>query len=82
MNKPVPPIRQFAPDVPEELAAIIDRMLAKNPGDRFATPAEVAAGLEPFSTDANLAKLLAAAEAVPAPSDRAAISSPLPPGEG
>ena len=60
-------------------------MLAKNPGDRFATPAEVAAGLEPFSTDANLAKLLAAAEAVPAAiagRPVAAISVPSPSGRG
>jgi uncharacterized protein (TIGR03067 family) len=52
-----PPIRQFAPDVPDELAAILDRMLAKDPNDRFATPAEVAAILEPFCTAASLLSL-------------------------
>jgi RND family efflux transporter MFP subunit len=41
-----PPLKQFVPELPDELAAIIDRMLAKNPADRFATPAEVAEALE------------------------------------
>ena len=48
VHQPVPPIRDVAPDVPEELAAILDRMLAKDPGDRFATPAEVAEALAPL----------------------------------
>ena len=58
VHQPVPPIRDFVPEVPEELAAILDRMLAKDPGDRFATPAEVAAALEPFCKDANLVGLM------------------------
>jgi len=52
-----PPVRQFAPGVPEELAAILERMLAKDPNDRFATPAEVAAAIEPFCTGASLPSL-------------------------
>ena len=32
-------------------------MMAKNPNDRFATPAEVAAALEPFAARANLLRL-------------------------
>ena len=63
VHEPVPPIRDFTPDVPEELAAILDRMLAKDPGDRFATPAEVAAALEPFCRGANLTDLAARASA-------------------
>ncbi len=38
----------FVPDVPDGLAAILDRMLAKDPDDRFATPAEVAEALAPW----------------------------------
>ena len=49
VQQPVPPIRNVVSDVPEELAAILERMLAKDPGERFATPAEVATALEPFS---------------------------------
>jgi urea transport system substrate-binding protein len=47
---PVPPLGQCRPDVPQTVAAIVERMLAKKPADRFADPAEVAAALEPFAT--------------------------------
>ena len=33
VHQAVPPIRDLAPEVPEELAAILERMLAKDPGD-------------------------------------------------
>ena len=72
VHAPPPPIRHFAPAVPEGLAAIVDRMLAKNPADRFATPAEVAEALAPFCTGADLPALL----------KRAAIKSPSPSGRG
>ena len=35
------PIRSSRPDVPVELEAIILRLLAKNPQDRFATPMDL-----------------------------------------
>ncbi len=40
------PIRELNPDVPAWLEAIVDRLLAKDPDDRFATAAEVADLLE------------------------------------
>jgi urea transport system substrate-binding protein len=45
---PVPPLSEVRPDLPPPVAAVVDRMLAKKPDDRFATPAEVAAALEPY----------------------------------
>jgi len=51
---PVPPIRERRPDVSAELAAVLDRMLAKEPENRFATAADVAAALAPFTVGANL----------------------------
>jgi serine/threonine-protein kinase len=36
-------------DVPDALAAVLAKLLAKRPGDRYATPAEVAAALAPFA---------------------------------
>jgi serine/threonine protein kinase len=48
-TEPVPGIRQFRPNVPDALEALLRRLLAKAPADRYATPAEVAAGLEPFA---------------------------------
>ncbi len=67
-----PPVRDFAPTVPEGLAKALDRMLAKNPSDRFATPAELADTLGPYCTGANLPALLARAKASP----------PRPPSDG
>jgi serine/threonine protein kinase len=47
-SKPVPSIRRFRADVPEGLVAVLDRLLAKEPAQRFNTPAEVSAALQPF----------------------------------
>ena len=44
-----PPIRESAKDVPAELAAVVDQMMAKNPADRYQTMAEVVEALATFS---------------------------------
>jgi serine/threonine protein kinase len=62
----VPPIRKLRPDVPAELAALLDRLLAKDPAGRFATPAELVQAIAPFASGAKLTALLARAGAVPA----------------
>ena len=74
VHQPAPPVRQFAPDVPEGLARVLDRMLAKYPDDRFATPAAVVEVLAPWCVGADLRTLLRRAIE--------AKSSPLPPGKG
>jgi serine/threonine-protein kinase len=43
------PIAEFRDDVPAEVAALIDRMMAKEPADRFKTPASLALALTPHS---------------------------------
>lgn len=55
---PLPPIRELRPDLPEEIAAILARMLAKNRDERFARPQEVADALAPFTLDCNLAEFV------------------------
>ena len=50
-REPVPSIRGLRPDVPVGLSRVLDRMLAKSPSDRFATPAEVASALAPFCVE-------------------------------
>ena len=60
-NKPVTPIQQLRPDIPDELAATIDRMLSKEPSERFHSPTDLIAALEPFSQEADLNALLATA---------------------
>ncbi|HET6575342.1 MAG TPA: protein kinase [Fimbriiglobus sp.] len=42
------PIRYVRPEVPEGLAAVLTKMLAKDPDKRHQTPAELAAALEPW----------------------------------
>ncbi|MCG8653610.1 MAG: serine/threonine protein kinase, partial [Pirellulales bacterium] len=39
-------------DIPADLAAVVSKMIAKDPDDRFQTPADVAKALEPFATSA------------------------------
>jgi serine/threonine-protein kinase len=42
-------VESFRDDMPPALSAILKRMLAKNPADRFQTPAAVALALHPFT---------------------------------
>jgi serine/threonine protein kinase len=60
-----PPIRELRPEVPDALAAIIERMLAKSRRDRYATPADVARALKPFTTGHDLPALLPPDQFVP-----------------
>src|SRR5207249_2176661 len=44
--RPLPELRK---DVPAGLARVVERMLAKDPAQRYQTPAEVARALQPFT---------------------------------
>src|SRR5205807_1617638 len=55
---PAPPVHNRRPDVPVELAAVLERLLAKDPGARFAVPAEAARAVAPFAAGCNLSALL------------------------
>jgi serine/threonine-protein kinase len=46
------PLSAFRDDVPRAVAAIVDRLMAKQPDQRFQTPAELAEALEPFAVGA------------------------------
>jgi hypothetical protein len=43
---PPPPLRELRPEVPEAVAAVVARLLAKDPADRFPTPADLIAQLQ------------------------------------
>jgi hypothetical protein len=49
LSEPLPSLRTLRAEVPVALAAVLERLTAKEPADRFATPAEVAAALETFT---------------------------------
>jgi serine/threonine protein kinase len=51
-----PWLRDHRPDVPEELAQIVSKMMAKAPSERYQTPAEVAKALQPFATTGGAAE--------------------------
>ena len=57
-NEDVVPINQIRPDVPGQLMAVLNRMLAKSPANRFPTAAEVAESLTPFCVGSDLVGLL------------------------
>jgi hypothetical protein len=46
---PPPSLRELRPELPASLAAVIERLLAKRPGDRLQTAGEVAAALQAFA---------------------------------
>jgi hypothetical protein len=50
MQEPTP-IRTLRPEVSEEMAKVLSLMMAKQPGDRFQTPADVSAALTPWADE-------------------------------
>ncbi len=77
IDQPVPSIHRFRGDVPKELSQVLERMLAKDPAARPATPAVVAELMAPFAVGNNLATLFARAEKAPeqGPGNPAAVTS-------
>ncbi len=69
------PVQRLRTDVPAELALVLERMMAKKPADRFATPAEAAAALAPFAAGCDLVRISSAASATAG--DTAAMESVL-----
>ena len=50
LTREVPPLRQLRPDLPAELDALVMRCLAKDPGDRWQSAADLARRLDPMIT--------------------------------
>jgi serine/threonine protein kinase len=42
------PLKELVPEAPEELQAVMDRLLAKDPAQRYSTPAQAARALQGF----------------------------------
>jgi hypothetical protein len=48
LDQEPPPLRELRPEVPPAVVAVVERMMAKDPAQRYQTPAEVAQALLPF----------------------------------
>ncbi len=46
-----PPVKSTRPDLPDELAAVVHKALAREVENRYATPLEMAEALEPFAAE-------------------------------
>ena len=66
-TKSAPPIRDIMQNIPEPVAAVIDRMLSREPTDRFQKVSEVADALTPLADGADLGALLLRASAATEP---------------
>ena len=74
-----PSVRTDRPETPPALEKVLAKMLARNPAQRYRTPAEVAAALEPFT---NAVEMKPANERVPAgPPTPVKAGQPPPPKE-
>jgi len=59
-------LSRWRSDIPPELSAVVERMMAKRPDQRYQTPAEVAVALQPFCS-ATLPSLVPQTRTAPAP---------------
>ena len=57
VGEPIPPIRSIRSDIPEAVVAVLERMVAKEPDQRFQTAAEVVEALGPLANDSDLKRL-------------------------
>jgi serine/threonine protein kinase len=48
-NRQPKPVRALRPETPKGMASIAEKMMARDPNERYTTPAEVAAALAPFT---------------------------------
>lgn len=62
----VKPVRELRPEVPAGLAAVLTKMIAKDKGDRYQTPRDLAVALVPWVSDDSAAGLAAATATGPA----------------
>jgi serine/threonine protein kinase len=71
-EEPVP-VEKLRPDVSPEIAAIVLKLMAKEPAARFQTPMELATALEPYSME--IAGWPPSKSSVPAPEEEAAAGA-------
>ncbi|MDD5368490.1 MAG: protein kinase [Anaerolineaceae bacterium] len=73
-TQPLPRVREFVPDIPEEVERVLFKALAKDPADRYQSMDEFAAVLEKFV----LGQKLSTKEAPPLPRNTGKVIIPRP----
>jgi serine/threonine protein kinase len=76
---PHPPILNSRSDVPQGVAAVLDRMLSKEPEARFGTPREVADSLQTFAERSDCRQLATRAQQDPVANPAVPATAELPP---
>lgn len=66
-------------DADSEFCSVVDRMLSRNPDERFETPGDVAQALQPFTGGHDLKQAVAVAADAPAPATRLPLHQPRQP---
>jgi serine/threonine-protein kinase len=66
------PVRKVAPSTPKRLALVVERMMKKNPDDRFPTPEAVIEALLPLAVSPEMAERLIVSNALPEPVESSA----------
>ena len=66
-GKEAPDVREFAPDVPESVSVIIQKLMKKDPADRYQKPEELIADLRVVAEQIGVFQQEAGAIAVPVP---------------
>jgi serine/threonine protein kinase len=62
-HEPAPPLAECRADLPPDVTAVVERLLAKDPAARYQHPQEVVRALEPFCRGADVARLVGEARA-------------------
>jgi serine/threonine protein kinase len=70
-------LKDLAPDTPDELVEVVEKLMAKNPADRYACTADVVDALRPFAAEEPKRGRPGSPRPV-APSSRLQSSTPLP----
>jgi hypothetical protein len=76
ISREADPLNHVRPDVPAELAALVAKMMAKDPAGRFQTPAEVAHALAPFSRKASASGEFPTVSITPRPAEPETAPAP------
>jgi len=77
VNDPVPNLRELNPDIPDDLVAVINKALAKDPNDRYQTAGQMASALRAVASSAK-----SAGTSIEMPSPAATMLEELPPAVG